>query len=141
MCFDADAVDTWVGDMQAAGMTVPVKAGVPGIVSVSKLLRVANKVGVGDSVSFFKKNIWTTLQLFVSGQQKQTNLVGELTQFLGDDTHNLSGFHIYSFNEVEATEQWRQTAAAYERGETDMEPGQRRVISLIIDSLCDKLER
>src|SRR5690606_13642264 len=53
MCFDADAIGRFATDVRReAGL--PVIVGVPGVVEPAKLMRIALKVGVGQSLRFVR---------------------------------------------------------------------------------------
>ena len=55
MCFDAGKVLGWISRLREQGIHLPVYAGVPGVVEWRKLLRIALKIGVGDSARFLTK--------------------------------------------------------------------------------------
>jgi methylenetetrahydrofolate reductase (NADPH) len=48
------------------------------------------------------------VRLLAPGGYNPDDLVEELAPHLGDPTSKVDGFHIYTFNEVEKTEAWRQ---------------------------------
>ena len=43
------------------------------------------------------------------GFYKPTGFVEEIAPLLADPDANVTGFHLYTFNAVEATEAWRQS--------------------------------
>ena len=42
--------------MRAAGVTLPVHLGVPGVAEITKLMTIAARIGVADSARYLKKN-------------------------------------------------------------------------------------
>ena len=56
LCFDADTIDDWLHRMRKRGITLPVLIGLPGPVERAKLLSMATKIGVGQSVKFLKSH-------------------------------------------------------------------------------------
>ncbi len=109
MCFDPEAILGWVASIRREGIELPVYVGIPGAVERRKLLRISLRIGVGDSVRFLAKHANIVASLFKPGYNPDT-LVEELAPYIGDRDHNIAGFHVYTFNQVESTEKWRQRA-------------------------------
>ena len=114
MCFDPDAIVTWVADLRQRGIDLPVYVGLPGVVERKKLLQISLKIGVGDSARFLKKYTNVLARYFKPGGYRPDDLVRWLTPYLGDLAYNIAGFHIYTFNQVESTEKWRQQMLGFE---------------------------
>ncbi len=55
MTFDAEHLGTWCERIRRRGVTLPVLVGVPGPVERTKLLGMATKIGVGESLRFLRK--------------------------------------------------------------------------------------
>lgn len=102
MCFDAETVHAWVKSIRSQSITLPVYAGVPGPISPVKLLRVSTKVGVGTSLRVLRSHRGAA-RLASPRPWDPTELT---TQMLSST--EISGLHIYSFNEVAAAYQWHQ---------------------------------
>jgi methylenetetrahydrofolate reductase (NADPH) len=115
MCFDPAAIVAWLADLRHRGIDLPVYVGLPGVVERKKLLQIALKIGVGDSARFLKKYTNVLARFFEPGGYSPDELVRRLTPYLGDQAHNIVGFHIYTFNQVESTEKWRQQTLGFER--------------------------
>lgn len=114
LCFDPEAIRAWAGRMRARGASLPVEVGVPGVATVSKLLRISAKIGVGQSMRFLRGN--RGLAKAVTGQAgsyRPDRLVADLEPALADPSSPVRGFHIYTFNEVPRTEEWRQSLLAH----------------------------
>jgi methylenetetrahydrofolate reductase (NADH) len=109
VCFDPRVTAQWIEDVWARGTRLPVYVGVPGAVSRSKLLRVSTRIGIGDSLRFLRKNGGFAGR-FLRGGFSPDPLIDGLGPVL--DTEKVAGFHVFTFNDVEDTEAWRQTRLA-----------------------------
>jgi methylenetetrahydrofolate reductase (NADPH) len=113
MDFDVKAIGAWVHRQRAAGLVPDVVIGVPGVADPQKLLSIAARIGVKDAKRFLVKNLRFVTGLAKSGGfYKPTSFVEGVAPLLADPTARVSGFHLYTFNAVEATETWRQSMLA-----------------------------
>ena len=55
MCFDPEALHTWIVRQREQGMELPVVIGMPGRVARRKLLKMSARIGVGPSIDFLRK--------------------------------------------------------------------------------------
>lgn len=115
MCFDPVAILDWVADIRRRGIGLPVYVGLPGVVERKKLLQISLKIGVGDSARFLTKYTNVLTRFLKPGGFSPDQLVKELAPYVGDRDYNITGFHIYTFNQVESTEEWRQQILGSER--------------------------
>lgn len=106
MCFKADVILAWMIEVRRRGITLPFLVGIPGVVSPRQLLRIASKIGVGDSRRFLHMHRGSATRLIRPGKYSPDDLIDELTPYLGDPEYGIRGFHIYTFNEVRRTEAW-----------------------------------
>jgi len=104
VCFDPAVTAAWIENVWARGTQLPIYVGVPGVVSRAKLLRVSAKIGIGDSLRFLRKN-GSFAGRFLRGFSPDP-LVDGLGPVLGSG--KVAGFHVFTFNDVEDTEAWRQ---------------------------------
>ena len=110
MDFDTKAIASWVRARRSEGFGPAVIVGVPGVADPQKLLNIAARIGVKDAKRFLVKNLRFVTGLAKSGGfYKPTGFVEDLAPLLADPTANVTGFHLYTFNAVEATEAWRQS--------------------------------
>jgi methylenetetrahydrofolate reductase (NADPH) len=110
MDFDTAAIAHWVRARRAEGFEPDVVVGVPGVADPQKLLSIAARIGVKDAKRFLVKNLRFVTGLARSGGfYKPTRFVEDLAPLLADPSARVSGFHLYTFNAVDATETWRQT--------------------------------
>jgi methylenetetrahydrofolate reductase (NADPH) len=98
ICFDPQVTATWVAAVWERGTRLPIHIGLPGAVPCAKLARVSERIGVGDSVRLLRPD-----GDFVPGP-----LVAGLQESFGEQPPNVAGFHIFTFNDLESTERWRQ---------------------------------
>ena len=110
MDFDTGLIGRWVRERRADGFEPAVVVGVPGVADPQKLLSVAARIGVKDAKRFLVKNLrFVTGMAKSGGFYKPTKFVEDLAPLLADPAANVTGFHLYTFNAVEATESWRQS--------------------------------
>jgi len=110
MDFDTGAIARWVRARRAEGFEPEIVIGVPGVADPQKLLSIAARIGVKDAKRFLVKNLRFVTGLAKSGGfYKPTGFVEELAPLLADPEARVTGFHLYTFNAVEATEAWRRS--------------------------------
>jgi len=108
ICFDPETTSAWIRGVRERGVELPIYIGIPGAVSKRKLMQISSSIGVGGSADFLKKHGNWFVRLLLPGGYSPDDLVKELGPYLGDPDCRVEGFHIYTFNEVENTEAWRQ---------------------------------
>lgn len=111
ICFDAGVTAGWVSAVWNRGTQLPIHIGLPGPVTRTKLVRISARIGVGDSVRFLRSHRSWFGRTF-RGAFNPGPLVEGLEQSLEHPRPNVAGFHIFTFNELEATERWRQRELA-----------------------------
>lgn len=110
MCFDTKQVLTWLHDQRTAGLKLPVYLGIPGPVRLNKLLRIAPKIGVTDSLRFLKSNLKVSGKLF--GGYDPSELIKSYDPYLRDEAeYNIAGLHMYTFNELSTLKKESETSA------------------------------
>jgi methylenetetrahydrofolate reductase (NADH) len=108
ICFDPSVTVQWIENVWARGTRLPIYVGVPGVVRTAKLLRASTRIGLGDSVRFLRRHGGLVGRLLVPGAYTPDGLIRGLEPALVDPTRKVAGFHVFTFNEVEATERWRR---------------------------------
>ncbi len=109
MDFDTKVISAWVRRIRSEGFEPDIVIGVPGVADPQKLINVAARIGVKDAKRFFVKNLrFVTGMAKSGGFYKPTGFVQDIATLLADPEANVTGFHLYTFNAVEATEAWRQ---------------------------------
>ena len=107
MCFTPDAIDGWVKGLRESGVGLGIYIGIPGVAELTKLISLSLRIGVGPSARFLSKNKSLAGRLVRPGGYSPDDLVLGLAPILADPGANVLGFHVYTFNRVETTEQWR----------------------------------
>ena len=110
LCLDADVIAWWIGAVRARGVGLPIHIGIPGPISSRKLLRIATRIGVGESTRFVRGHGGLLAGLFLRGRYGPGSLIERLTPTLADPGSGIGGFHVYTFNELASTERWRREA-------------------------------
>ena len=110
MDFDTKLIAAWVRRLRSEGFGPDIVIGVPGVADPQKLLNVAARIGVKDAKRFLVKNLrFVTGMARAGGFYKPTGFVDSLAPLLADPSARVTGFHLYTFNAVEATEAWRRS--------------------------------
>jgi len=120
LCYDADTILEWIARIRdERDVDLPVQVGVPGVMNYAKLLSISREVGVGDSLKFLQKTqgIVDFVKQFIGSRGKYTpdGLVEGLAPYYDDDTYDMAGLHVYTFNQVPDTEKWRSDMLAKHR--------------------------
>ncbi|WP_049899898.1 methylenetetrahydrofolate reductase [Halococcus agarilyticus] len=111
LCYDPDAVVEWIEAVRERGVDLPVEIGIPGVMKYQRLLKISQKVGVGDSVRFLKKTtgVLGFVRQLVGSRGKYTpdDLIDGLAPYADDPHYDIRGLHIYTFNQTSDIESWR----------------------------------
>src|SRR3954470_17417033 len=94
--------------MRARGVTMPMLLGIPGPIDRAKLLAMATKIGVGESTRFLAKHKGTFARLAAPGGFTGERFLENLAQALSAPEMLVEGLHVFTFNQVAATEEWRR---------------------------------
>ena len=108
MCFDAEAIRSFLSDARQRRIQLPALLGVPGVGGRMKLLQISARIGVGDSMRFLSKNAKVVTKLLGPGGYDPGELLEDLGESLTDPLLAIDGLHVYTFNRCQATEAWRQ---------------------------------
>lgn len=111
LCFDPHTVTDWAVGLRTRGLHMSVYAGLPGAVGSARLMRIAGRIGVGDSLRFLSSGgTRTALRLVSPGRYDPTPLVTGLVR--ADGGVVVSGIHLYTFNALQETQLWRRRLLA-----------------------------
>jgi methylenetetrahydrofolate reductase (NADPH) len=110
LCLDAGVIAWWIGAVRARGVQLPIHIGIPGPLARRKLLRIASRIGVGESTRFVRGHGGLVARLFLRGRYGPGSLLERLASKLADPASAIAGFHVYTFNELATTERWRREA-------------------------------
>ena len=108
LTFDAGAIKSWVSRMRGRGVTMPLLLGMPGPIDRAKLLTMATKIGVGESTRFLAKHKGTFARLAAPGGFTGQRFLEECAAVAARPESLVEGLHIFTFNQIAQTEEWRQ---------------------------------
>ncbi|MEI7760839.1 MAG: methylenetetrahydrofolate reductase [Thermoleophilia bacterium] len=108
ICFDPAVTVRWIDEVWAGGIRLPVYVGLPGAVERAKLLRVSTRIGIGESVRYLRKHHDFVTRFFRPGGFSADKLIRGLSPAIAGPDQKISGFHIFTFNDLADTEAWRQ---------------------------------
>jgi methylenetetrahydrofolate reductase (NADPH) len=108
LCFDPATIHMWLKRMRRRGITMPVLIGLPGPVERAKLLTMATRIGVGQSIKFLSSHASMFARIAAPGGFSPERFLQKSAGYLGDESLNVAGLHIFTFNQVAETEAWRQ---------------------------------
>jgi methylenetetrahydrofolate reductase (NADPH) len=110
MCFDHDQIRSWLQAQRAAGITLPVRLGVPGVVDRARLMTMGTRLGIGTSMRYLAKNRSTVMHLMAPGGFDPTDMVVAFA----DDAEELGieALHSFTFNAVADTRAWQEAIVA-----------------------------
>ena len=116
LCYDPETILTWIRELRDRGVDLPVQVGIPGVMKYQRLVGISRKVGVGDSVRFLQKTtgILDFVKQFIGsrGKYEPIELVEGLAPYADDSGLAIQGLHVYTFNQVPDTEDWRRELLA-----------------------------
>jgi methylenetetrahydrofolate reductase (NADPH) len=110
MCFDDDKIREWLKAQRAAGITLPIRLGIPGVVDRTRLMTMGARLGVGTSMRYLSKNRSTVMKLMAPGGYDPTDLVvafADRAPELG-----IAALHSFTFNAVADTRKWQEAIIA-----------------------------
>jgi methylenetetrahydrofolate reductase (NADPH) len=109
LCFDPDTIANWLKRMRRRGITLPVLVGLAGPVERTKLVSMASRIGVGQSVKFLRSHASTFARIAAPGGYSPERFLYKSAAYLNDDALDVAGLHLFTFNQVAETETWRQS--------------------------------
>ena len=112
LCFNPATTIRWAQRTHTSGVTLPIRVGLPGAVTRQRLLRVSANIGLGPSARFLRKQSSMLWRFFLPRGYQPDGLIRGLAPALSQTSLNIEGFHLFTFNEVERTEVWRQNLLA-----------------------------
>jgi len=112
LCFDPRVIARWAVRVRRRQVPLPLFLGLAGPVDRTKLLGVATKIGVGESTRFVTRHPSWFARLAVPGGYTPDALLRTVARALRSPDVGLTGLHVFTFNQLAETEQWRQTLLA-----------------------------
>ena len=112
LCFDPRVVKKWVTRVRRRRVELPIFVGMAGVAEPAKLLRVSTRIGIADSARFLRGHSNWFLRMLQPGGYDPGRFVSALVPELAQPDRKVSGVHVFTFNEIEPTERWRQEMLA-----------------------------
>ncbi|WP_018156678.1 methylenetetrahydrofolate reductase [Demetria terragena] len=107
LTFDPRIVATWLTRVRARGVELPLWLGIPGAVSSARLVAMATRIGVGDSTRYLMKHPGVVARLAGPREFSAEKFLRHLAPTLARPDAAVAGLHIFTFNQVAETENWR----------------------------------
>jgi methylenetetrahydrofolate reductase (NADPH) len=108
LCFDPATLRRWIGRVRSRGVTLPLFVGIAGPVDRTRLVRMAAKAGVAESARFLAGHAGWFLRLGTPGAYDPERLLERAGATLAAPASAVEGLHVFTFNQVRGTEQWRR---------------------------------
>ena len=109
LCFDPATLRHWIRRVRGRGVTMPMFIGIAGPVDRARLLRMATKAGVAESARFLTGHTEWLLRLGTPTGYNPSRLLERTGATLADPASAVEGLHVFTFNQVRQTEQWRRS--------------------------------
>lgn len=114
LCFEPEIIAAWLARRRAQGVTLPVRLGVAGPTDLRRLIGIAARIGVGESIRFASHNTGLAGRLAAPGGYAPGSLLIGLASTLADPRMAIVSLHLSTFNNVEETLRWRERMLASE---------------------------
>lgn len=108
LCFDGRVLTDWVARIRGRAVELPLHVGVAGPVQRAKLLAMATKIGVGESTRFLTRHPSWFLRFATPGGYAPERLLARCADAFGTPAARVAGLHLFTFNQVAETEEWRR---------------------------------
>jgi methylenetetrahydrofolate reductase (NADPH) len=112
LCFDPATLRRWITRGRERGVTLPLYAGLAGPVERTRLLRMAAKAGAAESARFLAGHTEWFLRLGTPGGYSPDRLLARTGATLTSPAAHVEGLHLFTFNQIQQTEQWRRALLA-----------------------------
>ncbi|MGA2968521.1 MAG: methylenetetrahydrofolate reductase [Acidimicrobiales bacterium] len=109
LCFDPSVIKNWIKRVRTRGVTLPLYFGLAGPVERTKLLNMATKIGVGESARFLSGHAEWFVRMGAPGGYNPSRLLAKTGVALADPASIVEGLHVFTFNQVRQSEEWRRT--------------------------------
>lgn len=103
--FDAKRFVTWADSLKAHGIDLPVHLGVSGPAKITTLIKFAAMCGVGNSISFLKKNALSVTAMALGHNPEE--IVGPIEKhFQANPAGAVQQIHIFPFGGLKKSSEW-----------------------------------
>jgi methylenetetrahydrofolate reductase (NADPH) len=112
ICFDPEVIGTWIRRVRDRGVDLPMHIGLPGPVAATRLLRLSGRIGLGESARFLRRHGNWLGRMMLPRAYRPEHLLERLAPCLSRPDSGVAGLHLFTFNEIEQTERWRNETIA-----------------------------
>jgi methylenetetrahydrofolate reductase (NADPH) len=110
VCFDPAGLGRWIGRIRARGVRLPLYVGLAGPAERTRLLRMAAVAGASESARFITRHPSWILRFWVPGGYSPDRFLDRASAVITAPDAGVAGLHLFTFNQLQPCEQWRQTA-------------------------------
>lgn len=110
-CLDPAQTLAWLREARAAGVTLPLMIGLPGLVPVRRLYNAFREFGLAEAFGYLRKQHGMVSAL-LRRRFSPVEVVFGLAPHASDEPLGIDRIHFFTFNEVAATEEWRSRTLA-----------------------------
>ena len=107
LCFDPHAIDGWLRSARADGVRLPLVLGLPGPADMARVVRIAARIGVAASSRYLRKNRGLLGAVLRRKAFRPDRLLHQLHRTIEDPVADVRGLHVYTFNQVRESAEWR----------------------------------
>jgi methylenetetrahydrofolate reductase (NADPH) len=118
VCFDPAITRAWVARVRRRGVHLPIYVGLPGVAEQRRLLAIATRIGLGESARFLRRHKRWMWRMLLPGAYRPDRLLAGLAPAVTDAAQGIAGVHMFTFNELAATEAWRRATLDRLAGQT-----------------------
>jgi methylenetetrahydrofolate reductase (NADPH) len=108
MAFNPNEVGDWILKVRSEGVALPLYLGVPGVVELTKLMRIAGQIGVADSARYLSKNTGLLGHIAQAGSFGPDAFLRALAPIIEDPAARVQGLHVFTFNQIDTTAAWQK---------------------------------
>lgn len=112
LCFNPATVKRWIGRVRRRKVDMPIFVGMAGVTDPAKLLRVSTRIGIADSARFLRGHSSWFMRMVRPGGYEPGRFLNSLLPDIAAPERRVAGLHVFTFNELEPTERWRQEMLA-----------------------------
>lgn len=103
--FDAEAFIGWAEGLRESGIDLPVHLGVAGPAKITTLIKYAAQCGIGNSITYLKKNAFALTALATSHSPE--GVVGPIERHVLDNpASNIKQIHVFPFGGIKKASEW-----------------------------------
>jgi methylenetetrahydrofolate reductase (NADPH) len=107
LCFSPAVLHRWLTRIRARGITLPVLVGLAGPLDKTRLLKLAAVSGAAESARFAAGHAEWLVRLGAPGGYSPDRFLDKAAGTLTEPAAGVTGLHVFTFNQVRKTEEWR----------------------------------